>query len=131
MCSKCVEFLLQPESLDPYRERAEEQRGRVDGVTKVAEGKELEEEITTAGSDLEMLIDIVRSLSIDDTTEQTRIVEGITTIYQVVNQVKEALKNKMRSLMTAEGAAQFNAQILLEPDGDQLSGHVRLAGEVR
>ena len=110
---KCVEFLLQPESLNPYRERAEEQRGRVDGVTKVAEGKELEEEITTAGSDLEMLIDIVRSLSIDDTTEQTRIVEGITAIYQVVNQVKEALKNKMRSLMTAEGAAQFNAQILL------------------
>ena len=59
-----------------------------------------------------MLIDIVRSLSIDDTTEQTRIVEGITAIYQVVNQVKEALKNKMRSLMTAK-AAQFNAQILL------------------
>ena len=113
LSQKCVEFLLQPESLDPYRERAEEQRGRVDGVTKVAEGKELEEEITTAGSDLEMLIDIVRSLSIDDTTEQTRIVEGITAIYQVVNQVKEALKNKMRSLMTAEGAAQFNAQILL------------------
>ena len=113
LSQKCVEFLLAPESLDPYRERAEEQRGRVDGVTKVAEGKELEEEITTAGSDLEMLIDIVRSLQIDDTTEQTRIVEAITAIYQVVNQVKEALKNKMRTLMTAEGAAQFNAQILL------------------
>ena len=41
LSQKCVEFLLQPESLDPYRERAQEQRGRVDGVTKVAEGKEL------------------------------------------------------------------------------------------
>jgi len=113
LSQKCVGFLLQPESLDPYRERAEEQRGKVEGVTKVSDGKELEEEITTTGSDLEMLIDIVRSLSIDDTTEQTRIIEAITAIYQVVNQVKEALKNKMRSLMTAEGAAQFNAQILL------------------
>ena len=113
LSQKCVKFLLAPESLDPYRERAEEQRSRVDNVTKVAEGKELEEEISTAGSDLEMLIDIVRSLQIDDTTEQTRIVEAITAIYQVVNQVKEALKNKMRTLMTAEGAAQFNAQILL------------------
>ncbi|MBR90871.1 MAG: AAA family ATPase, partial [Verrucomicrobiales bacterium] len=113
LSQKCVGFLLQPESLNPYRERAEEQRGRVDGVTTVVQGKELEEEITTAGSDLEMLIDIVRSLQIDDTTEQTRIVEAITAIYQVVNQVKEALKNKMRTLMTAEGAAQFNAQILL------------------
>tara|TARA_B100001123_G_scaffold255853_1_gene285366 strand:+ start:1954 stop:7458 length:5505 start_codon:yes stop_codon:yes gene_type:complete len=113
LSQKCVAFLLKPESLDPYRERSEEQRAKVDTVTKVSDGKELEEEITTAGSDLEMLIDIVRSLSIDDTTEQTRIVEAITAIYQVVNQVKEALKNKMRTLMTAEGAAQFNAQILL------------------
>ena len=113
LSQRCVEFLLQPESLNPYRDRSEEQRGKVDGISKVSDGKELQEEITTAGSDLEMLIDIVRSLQIDDTTEQTRIVEAITAIYQVVNQVKEALKNKMRSLMTAEGAAQFNAQILL------------------
>jgi len=117
LSKKCVDFLLQPDSLNPYRDRAEEQRGRVDGVETVAQGKELQEEIVTAGSDLEMLIDIVRNLKIDDTTEQTRIVEAITAIYQVVNQVKEALKNKMRTLMTAEGAAQFNAQILLLSQG--------------
>ena len=70
-------------------------------------------EITQAGEDLDMLIDIVRSLQSDDTSEQTRIIESITAIYQVVNQVKEALKNKSRTLMSAEGAAQFNAQILL------------------
>ncbi len=113
LSQQCVQFLLQPESLDPYRERAEEQKGQVENVTKVAEAKELEAEISQAGEDLEMLIDIVRSLQIDDTTEQTRIVEAITAIYQVVNQVKEALKNKSRTLMSAEGAAQFNAQMLL------------------
>ena len=113
LSERCVQFLLQPDALDPYRERAEEQRGKVDGVTKMAEAKELEAEISQAGEDLEMLIDIVRSLQIDDTTEQTRIVESITAIYQVVNQVKEALKNKAKTLMSAEGAAQFNAQILL------------------
>ena len=113
LSQRCVQYLLQPEALDPYRERSEEQKGRVEGVAKVAEAKELEAEITQAGEDLEMLIDIVRSLQIDDTTEQTRIVESITAIYQVVNQVKEALKNKARTLMTAEGSAQFNAQMLL------------------
>ncbi|MBC8325209.1 MAG: DNA repair ATPase [Verrucomicrobia subdivision 3 bacterium] len=113
LSQSCVQFLLQPEALDPYRERADEQRSQVEGVTKMAEAKELNAEITQAGEDLEMLIDIVRSLQIDDTTEQTRIIESITAIYQVVNQVKEALKNKSRTLMSAEGAAQFNAQILL------------------
>jgi len=113
LSERCVKFLLQPEALDPYRERAEVQRGRVDGVSKMAEAKELEEEISQTGSDLEMLIEIVRSLQIDDTTEQTRIVEAITAIYTVVNQVKEALKNKAKTLMSAEGAAQFNAQLLL------------------
>ena len=113
LSQRCVQFLLQPEALDPYRDRAEKQRGRIKDVTKVAEAKELEAEVSQAGEDLEMLIDIVRSLQIDDTTEQTRIVEYITAIYQVVNQVKEALKNKARTLMSDEGAAQFNAQMLL------------------
>ncbi|SVB15273.1 uncharacterized protein METZ01_LOCUS168127, partial [marine metagenome] len=113
LSKRCVDFLLEEDSLNPYRERAEVQRGRVDEVTKVSEAKELEAEITQAGEDLEMLIDIVRSLQIDDTTEQTRIVESITAIYQIVNQVKEALKNKARTLMSAEGSAQFNAQMLL------------------
>ena len=94
LSQKCVQFLLQPEALDPYRERADAQRGQVEDVTKMAESKELNAEITQAGEDLEMLIDIVRNLQIDDTTEQTRIIESITAIYQVVNQVKEALKNK-------------------------------------
>ena len=113
LSERCVQFLLQPEAMDPYTQRAEEQQGKVEGVTKVAEAKELEGEVQQTSEDLEMLIRIVNSLKIDDTTEQTRIVESITAIFTTVNQVKEALKKKSKSLMAEEGAAQFDAQMKL------------------
>ena len=113
LSGRCVQFLLKPEAMDPYIERAKEQQGRVDGVTKVAEAKELNTEVQQTSENLEMLIRIVNSLKIDDTTEQTRIVESITSIFTTVNQVKEALKKKTKSLMSVEGAAQFDAQMKL------------------
>ena len=124
LSQKCVEFLLQPESLDPIANGLNSAGAWMGSLRWLR--AELEE-ITTAGSDLEMLIDIV-GLSIDTTGNTSW---RITAIYQVVNQVKEALKNKMRSLMTAEGPRSLTHNFAAEPDGDQLSGHVRLAGEVR
>jgi len=113
LSNRCVKFLLAPEAMDPYRTRAGEQKDRVSEVTKVSEARELEEEVQKAGEDLEMLIRIVNSLKIDDTTEQTRIIEGITAIFTTVNQTKEALKKKIKSMMAVEGAAQFDAQMKL------------------
>ncbi len=60
-----------------------------------------------------MLIEIVNSLQIEDATETTRIIDGITAIYSTLNQVKAALKKKLQSLVAAEGAAQFSAQMKL------------------
>ena len=110
---QCVEFLLLPESLDPYRVRVDEQSKAVDEIQKVAEGRELEEAIGKSGEELEMLIEIVTNLKIDDATETTRIIDGITSIYTTLNQVKAAVRKKFKSLMQVEGAAQFNAEIKL------------------
>src|SRR5690606_38019681 len=96
-----------------YRKQAAAQLAAVDKVTKVAEGKQIEKAVSEAGGELEMLIEIVNSLKIDDATETTRIIDGITAVYSTLNQVKAALKNRLTSLMAAEGAAQFNAQLKL------------------
>jgi len=109
----CVKFLLKPQALEPYRKQAATQLAAVDKVTKVAEGKKIEKAVSEAGGELEMLIEIVNSLKIDDATETTRIIDGITAVYATLNQVKAALKNRLTSLMAAEGAAQFNAQLKL------------------
>lgn len=109
----CVEFLLKPEALEPYRQRVEEHNAGIEAIEKVAAGRELEEAIAKTGSDLELLIDIVTNLKIDDATETTRIIDAITDIYTTLNQVKVGIKKKIKSLMEVEGAAQFNAELKL------------------
>lgn len=113
LSNSCVKFLLKPESLEPYRKQAADHLAAVDRVAKVAEGKEIEKAVTTAGGELEMLIEIVNSLKIEDATETTRIIDGITAVYSTLNQVKAALKKRLQSLIATEGAAQFNAQLKL------------------
>ena len=109
----CVEYLLKPESLDPYRKRIEQQLAAVPETIKVAEAKTLQESVEQVGADLEMLIEIVSNLRIDDATETTRVIDQISGIYSSLNQVKSALKVRIRTLGASEGTAQFNAQIKL------------------
>ncbi|HWN96015.1 MAG TPA: DNA repair ATPase, partial [Methylomirabilota bacterium] len=113
LSKSCVKFLLLPTALEPYRKQAEENLAAVEKVTKTADGKKIEKAVSDAGTELEMLIEIVNSLQIEDATETTRIIDGITAIYSTLNQVKAALKKKLQSLMVAEGAAQFSAQMKL------------------
>jgi hypothetical protein len=113
LSAACVQFLLKPESLEPYRKQAAEQLAAVDAVARVADGRKIEKAVSDAGGELEMLIEIVNNLKIQDATETTRIIDGITAVYSTLNQAKAALKKRLQSLVAAEGAAQFNAQIKL------------------
>ncbi|MBL9172279.1 MAG: DNA repair ATPase, partial [Verrucomicrobiales bacterium] len=113
LSAQCVKFLLKPEALEPSRRQAAEHLAAVDRITKVADGRKLEKAVAEAGAELEMLIEIVNSLRIEDATETTRIIDGVTAVYSTLNQVRSALKKHLQSLVAAEGAAQFNAQLKL------------------
>jgi hypothetical protein len=113
LSGKCVEFLLRPESLEPYRQAAAGHLASVDGVRTVAEGKKIEEAAGKEGAELEMLIEVVNGLRIEDATQTTRIIDGITTVYSTLNQVRAALRNRLSDLASSEGAAQFAAQMKL------------------
>ncbi len=110
---ECVRFLLQPAALEPYRKQANDQLAGVEKVAKAAEGRQVEQAVAKAGAELELLIEIVNNLKIEDATETTRIIDGITTIYSTLNQVKAALKKRLQELVAAEGAAQFSAKLKL------------------
>lgn len=111
--AKTVHFLLQPQALDPYRKKVDEQKATLTKLTKVTEADELGEEISEAGKELEMLIDVVSNLKIEDSTQTTAIIESISTIYSTLNGAKAELKNKRKDLSRDEGVAQFGAQIKL------------------
>lgn len=108
-----VKFLLLPEALDGHRGRADGFLRGVEVVGKAAEGRALEKEIGEAGGGLEMLVEVVNSLKIEDATETTRILDGITSVYATLNQAKAALKQRLKELASKEGAAQFAAQLKL------------------
>ena len=113
LSNKCVEFLLKEESLDPYREQVAEQEATIDSLVKVTEAKAIDESLSDSSNQLEMLIEIVTNLKIEDATQTTRIIDGISAIFSKLNQVKASLKNKIKDLMSSEGIAEFNAQMKL------------------
>ncbi len=113
LSAKCVEFLLKKESLDPYRAKVKGHEEGVGHLTKVADAKVLEEQIAATGRELEMLIEIVSNLKIDDATQTTQIIDGISAIYAPLNQIKVALKKRRSELQAVEGSAQFASQMRL------------------
>ncbi|MDJ0840924.1 MAG: DNA repair ATPase [Acidobacteriota bacterium] len=117
LSQRCVEFLLQPEALEPYADRVAAQETAVGDLARVTAAKEVEDALDQAGSDLELLIEIVSNLKIDDATETTRIIDSISAIYADLNRVKSAVKNKKTELARVEGVAEFNAQMKLVSQG--------------
>jgi len=63
--NKTVTFLLTPEALDPYRSAVDEQKEAIGKLAKVTEADKSSEALDSAGSELEMLIDVVSKLSLE------------------------------------------------------------------
>jgi len=109
----CVQFLLKPESLDPYRKTTEEHRQKVPSLGKVADAKQLQQEVGLTATGLEMLTDVVSNLKIEDATQTIAVIDHISLVYSQVNQVKSALANKLKELGRVEGQAEFVSQLKL------------------
>lgn len=113
LSAACVEFLLGDTALEPYRTRVTELDQQTNDVTRVVEGRELEQAIEKTGQELEMLIEIVGNLRIEDATQTTRIIEQISSIYSSLNRILATLRNRIQNLRGQETAAQFAAQMQL------------------
>ena len=109
----CVEFLLKPDALAPYQVRIERMGEVVAELKKVADVKDRTEEVVKISTELEMLTEIVSNLKISDATQTTAIIDAISLVFAVVNQVKAALKNKLNELAVLEGKSEFSAQVKL------------------
>lgn len=109
----CVTFLLDEKALEPYHIRVTEKQNAIEAISKVAEGRKLEEEVNQITTDLEMLIDIVSNLKIDDTSHATQIINTISLIFATLNKVKAEIKNKIGALGGKEATADFAAQMKL------------------
>ena len=110
---RAVTFLLDDKALAPYHDAVAEKQKALDDTKKVIEIKNLEKEVNQIAEDLELLIDIVSNLEIEDTSHSTKIIENISLIFATINQVKAAIKNKVKTVGKKEAQADFAAQLKL------------------
>lgn len=79
----------------------------------MVEAQPVEEAVKDIAGELEMLIDILNSLKIEDTTQTTRIVEKISLIFSSLNEVKADLVRTITALRSKESTGEFYAQLTL------------------
>lgn len=113
----CVEHLLQDDALLPYQNRVKNIESQIAHVAKVADAKQIEDDIQQVANELDLLIEIVSNLKIDDATQVTEIIDRITQIYSSFNLIKSNLKKKRQELAGVEAKAEFYAQLNLIDQG--------------
>ncbi|NUP06894.1 MAG: AAA family ATPase [Polyangiaceae bacterium] len=108
-----VEFLLQPTALQPLVQRLSDVVGKVGEAQKATELKPIAEDVDKVGEGLQVLSDIINGLKIEDPTQRTRILEGISEAYSQLNRARATLAGRRKELAAAEGKSEFAAQFKL------------------
>ncbi|HEX6224348.1 MAG TPA: DNA repair ATPase, partial [Chryseolinea sp.] len=108
-----VNFLLREDALAPYEQKVAELKRTASRVVKVIEAQPVEQMVKEISNGLEMLIDILNSLKIEDSTQTTRIIEKISLIFASLNEVKAELVRITTALRAQESTGQFHAQLTL------------------
>ncbi len=109
----CARYLQRDEAFKPLVTELEATLGKVDAVTKVAEIVPLREAVENTSAGLDLLAEVVGNLQIEDATQRTAILESISETFAQVNRVRATLDSRYRTLMVAEGRAEFGAQFRL------------------
>ncbi len=107
---RCVQFLLQPQSLQPYVARIEALGPEIANVDSSAAAKKLEAQCSEIGGSLELLVETVSQLKIDDLAQRTNIIDRVGDCLAQLNRVRSTLKMRMRDLTTGELESDFVSQ---------------------
>jgi hypothetical protein len=106
----CVQFLLNPSSLNPYREQTAEIEKQIPTVKGSAQGKNLDSSLIAIGEALELLMEMVSQLRIDDLAQRTKIVDSIADCLSGLNRSRTQLRTRLRETVERELEADFASQ---------------------
>jgi ATPase involved in DNA repair/Holliday junction DNA helicase RuvB P-loop domain len=107
---RCVQFLLDPNSLTSYSQHTDALSNEVPRVDGTAGAKKLESQFAEIGDSLELLIETVSQLKIDDLAQRTQIIDRVGDCLAGLNRARSALKMRMRDLTTRELESDFASQ---------------------
>ncbi|MBK9032671.1 MAG: DNA repair ATPase [Myxococcales bacterium] len=109
----CVGFLARGDAFGELVTRADGLAARAGELDTAAAVKPLREQIDQVAGGLDLLGNVVGSLTIADATRRTAILENITDAFGRVNRARATIEGRHRDLATREGRAEFGAQVKL------------------
>jgi hypothetical protein len=108
-----AEFLASDKALEPFNDTLKSLEKQTVAAANAAQLNEPMATIESMSANLDMLSNLMTSLSFEDTTQQTKIVESISEIYARLNQARARLQQRRKELSSVESVAQFGAQFKL------------------
>ena len=109
----CVGFLARGDAFGALVTKADGLAARAGELDTAAAVKPLREQIDQVAGGLDLLGNVIGSLTIADATRRTAILENITDAFGQVNRARATIEGRHRDLATREGRAEFGAQVKL------------------
>ncbi|SHE73220.1 ATPase family associated with various cellular activities (AAA) [Lampropedia hyalina DSM 16112] len=113
VAARTATFLAGDDALKPYTEGLKALDDAVQKATTTPQINEPLAQMQAVATELDTLSELMAVLKVDDPTQRTRIVEGISEIYAALNQSRARAEQKRRGMGAAEQVAQFGAQFAL------------------
>lgn len=108
-----VHFLASDKALQPYRTKLdvlESTLADADTLLKLEEVLQLQEKMA---SDLDLLSELMATLTVDDANVRTKVIDDISEIYAKLNQLRARTQHRKKDTGKAEAVAQFSVQFKL------------------
>ncbi len=106
-------YLLEDESLAPYRRSADEIEKRVPAIDKVMTADAGIVQIEAVVGSLNILVDVLDAIAIDDATVRIGLLDRISSLMGGLNRIRAMLAARRKELFAKEGAAEFGVQFNL------------------
>ncbi|HEQ1859834.1 TPA: DNA repair ATPase [Providencia alcalifaciens] len=112
-----AQFLASDKALQPFKTQLATFEELIEKAQTSAQLDAPMNDMEKMSADLDMLSNLMASLSFDDVTLQTHIIDAISHIYAQLNQSRARLQQKRKSQTSVESVAQFGAQFRLFSQG--------------
>ncbi len=108
-----VDFLLGEQALQPYHQELDDLQSEIAGAAKTTEAAPLADRLEQIGQGLDLLNEVLSSLTIDDPQLRTRILEAISEVYAKLNRARAEFSLHRKQLLSGEARAEFGARFKL------------------
>ena len=108
-----VDFLLRDDALEPYRAQLNELTEAIPKATNSVDLNPIDTDLSDLSAELDLITEVLGSLTVDDATRRTSILESISELFASLNAAKAKTRNAASSLGSGEAKAEFAAQFTL------------------